>query len=203
MSRPRRCTEMGSVIAALPAGIPTRRRIRSAHTTFIYDGGTHSMKLDRTLQREILVALETAYPEEMSTTDWHRLVRKYGDKKFRANCLYLNAHGLLNWNNSPGGISVYITHLGLDFLADDGGLSAILGVVTVKIHDDSLKTLIESKILQSDLPQPDKQRYLHALRSLPSETAQHLVLKLVDLGLANAPAALGVIGTALGLEAGG
>lgn len=161
------------------------------------------MKLDRDLQREILKTLEKTYPASMGHADWERLVLEYGDEQFRANCLYLDAHGLLTWDHGMGGVSVYITHKGLDFLADDGGLSAILGVVTIKLHDDTLKSLIEAKILASDLPQPDKKRWTDQLRSLPAETTKHLALKLVDLGLENAPAALAAIGSALGLSAAG
>ena len=85
----------------------------------------------------------------------------------------------------------------MDFLADDGGLSAILGVVTIKLHDDTIKSLIESKILESDLPEPEKKRFLDHLRELPGEATKHLVLKLVDLGLEKAPTAIEVIGKVL------
>lgn len=85
----------------------------------------------------------------------------------------------------------------MDFLADDGGLSAILGVVTIKLHDDTIKALIEGRILQSDLPEPEKKRFLAQLRELPAETTKHLVLKLVDLGLDKAPTAIETIGTFL------
>jgi hypothetical protein len=83
----------------------------------------------------------------------------------------------------------------LDFLEDDGGLSAVLGVQTIKIHDDTIKDLIEAKILVSDMPQEDKKRFIAKLKELPAETTKHLVLKLVDLGIEKAPGAIGVLGT--------
>ena len=49
------------------------------------------------------------------------------------------------WN--PG-----ITAKGLDFLEDDGGLSAILGAITVKLDPDDLRALIAARIEESDLP---------------------------------------------------
>lgn len=156
------------------------------------------MKLDRNLQLEILNALERAFPTDMDSADWHRLVTEYGDENFRANCLYLDAHGLVSWNLGSGGVSLYITHRGLDFLADDGGLSAVLGVVTIKLHDDTIKQLIETKIQASDLPPQEKKRWTDQLRSLPAETTKHLVMKLVDKGLESGPAALAAIGTFLG-----
>ena len=39
-----------------------------------------------------------------------------------------------------------ITAKGIDFLEDDGGLSAILGVVTVKLHADTLREMLAKKI---------------------------------------------------------
>ncbi|CAB3862926.1 hypothetical protein LMG26858_02316 [Achromobacter anxifer] len=157
------------------------------------------MKLDRALQREVLEALKETYPSDMAQADWHRLTAKYGEDHFRANCLYLDAHGLVSWHLMSGGVSLYITYRGLDFLEDDGGLSAILGVVTIKLHDDTIKQLIEAKILASDLPPQEKKRWTDQLRSLPAETTKHLVLKLVDKSLESGPGALAAIGSLLGI----
>lgn len=76
-------------------------------------------------------------------------------------------------------------------------MGAILGVVTIRLHDDTIKELIQAKILRSDLPETEKKRYLDQLRELPAETTKHLVLKLVDLGLEKGPEAIATIGTYL------
>jgi hypothetical protein len=81
----------------------------------------------------------------------------------------------------------------MDFLADDGGLSSILGVVTVKLHEDTLKQLIGQRITESDLPAPEKSKLLEQLKTLPGEAIKHLTLKLVDAGLANWPIAVQAI----------
>lgn len=86
---------------------------------------------------------------------------------------------------------------GLDFLADDGGLSAILGTVTIKLHDDTIKELIAQRIELAELPAAEKKRYLDQLRELPAETTKHLVMKLVDMGLDAAPQAMALIGKLL------
>jgi len=156
------------------------------------------MKLDRDLQNKLLTAMAAKYPEH-SGLDW----TSFGvSKPVRdANLSYLIEHGLAKKVRDEENISIngtlYIysaTAKGMDFLADDGGLSAILGVVTIKLHDETIKDLIESKILQSDLPEPDKKRFLDRLRELPAETTKHLVLKLVDLGLDKTPSAIETIG---------
>lgn len=164
------------------------------------------MKLDRELQNTLLKALADFYPQFMRLTAlggrYERNEFPENEGKLLANLIYLQQHQLIVIRKAQcdgDEESFAITHQGLDFLADDGGLSAILGVMTIKIHDDTLKSLIEGKILRSDLSQPDKKRWLDSLRELPAETTKHLVLKLVDLGLANSPTALAAIGTALGL----
>ena len=168
------------------------------------------MKLDRDLQREILQKLADAYPNPPREA-FDQIEVMADEDTLVGNMLYLEQHGLIESGiqRALSGEAIFnlgkleITARGLDFLADDGGLSAILGVVTIKLHDDTLKSLIEAKILASDMPQPDKKRWTDQLRSLPAETTKHLALKLVDLGLENAPAALAAIGSALGLGAAG
>lgn len=156
------------------------------------------MKLDRELQHTLLKLLAANYPDP-AEMNWHDLgiTKKIRD----ANLCYLIEHGLVKQErdeeNISRGLHLYTytaTAKGMDFLADDGGLSAILGVITIKLHDDTIKSLIEGKILQSDLPEPEKKRFLDKLRELPAETTKHLVLKLVDLGLEKAPTAIETIG---------
>jgi hypothetical protein len=155
------------------------------------------MKLDREFQKEVLHALAEIYPG-LGHADQ---VGDVSDDVRAANLFYLAEHGLmtecarLNMDNSIYYAPARITKDGMDFLADDGGLSAILGVVTIKLHEDTLRELIGQRIADSDLAQPDKKRLLDQLRELPGETIKHLTLKLVDAGLANWPAALQAIGT--------
>jgi hypothetical protein len=59
-----------------------------------------------------------------------------------------------------------ITARGLDFLEDDGGLGAILNVVTIRLEADTLRQLLETKINASDMPEADKQTLLAKLKIL-------------------------------------
>ena len=162
--------------------------------------------LDRELQRKFLAILAASYPysDDLKWDDFD-ITKKVRD----ANLVYLVEHGLARMegggDNSSTGRSFYsyfATAKGMDFLEDDGGISAILGVVTIKLHDDTIKALLESKVLESTLPQPEKQRYLKQLRELPAEATKHIVLKLVDLGLEKGPKAIGTIGRLLSDTAG-
>lgn len=149
---------------------------------------------NRQHQREILQTLLEAYPASVDVQSWDY-------PNLPAELKYLHEHSLAEVTfsqsisaSAPRPVFAKLTAKGVDFLQQDGGLSAILGVVTIKLHDDTIKDLIEAKIMQSDLPQPDKRRYIDALRELPAETTKHLVMKLVDMGLDHKDAAVSVIG---------
>jgi hypothetical protein len=156
--------------------------------------------LDRAYQLQLLQRLAESYPEPVDAGTMAQ-----GEfNRANVNIAYLHEHGLVKgqWLGSLDRgnmlMQATITARGMDFLADDGGLGAILGVVTIKLHDDTLKALIEAKVLSSDLPPPDKQRFLDQLRELPGETTKHLVLKLVDAGLDNWQKALPLLQNMLG-----
>jgi hypothetical protein len=160
------------------------------------------MKLDRNLQRELLSKIALCYPERERGI-FANDVSDDDEKKIIANLLYLQEHGLVEsgLTQSLSGnyttIGSKITAKGMDFLADDGGLSAILGVVTIRLHDDTIRELIALKIQDSDLPQPDKHRLLDQLRELRGESIKHLTMKLLDAGLENWQKALPLVQKAL------
>lgn len=162
------------------------------------------MKLDRDFQRELLFKFSDCYPDFYILDDQTKWALEYR-KKYIATAIYLEEHGLIESNirrTMGGEYSIghpKLTAKGNDFIEDDGGLSAILGVVTVRIHDGTIKELIEMKIMQSDLSYSDKQKLTSQLRSLPAETIKHLVMKLVDMGLESAPSAISLISKYLGL----
>ncbi len=153
----------------------------------------------RAVQREILERLLESYPGR-TNVDWQdefpHLMKELA---------YLRDHGLVKATFSGAfGAHEYVsgvqlTHKGVDFLQQDGGLSAILGVVTIRLHEDTIKILVEAKIQSSDLPPTDKKRWIDQLRSLPADATKHLALKLVDMGLdQGGPAAIAAIGKWLG-----
>ena len=154
------------------------------------------MRLNRELQLEILNALAEVYPHRAKVL---HAVKTASEDEVIANLIYLQEHGLLESGlirglNSWAYSDSKITAGGMDFIADDGGLSAILGVVTVRLHDDTIKQLIEANIMESDLTPDDKKKYLDQLKELPADATKHLVMKLVDLGVEKIPtAALGSI----------
>lgn len=146
--------------------------------------------IDRSLQRSLLERLASRYPDRC-----HDLIEKddADEHKKIANLLYLEEHGLVDsglkqtLNGSFISAGATITARGLDFLADDGGLTAILGTLTVKLHADTVKELLEKKIQNSDLPQAEKSRLLKRVAELGSEALKTATNKLVEQGIDSLP----------------
>jgi len=150
-------------------------------------------------QRQILETLLQSYPASVDVQGWDY-------PNLSAELKYLHEHNLAEVRfsqsisaDAPQPIFAKLTARGVDFLQQDGGLSAILGVLTIKLHDDTIKEVIASRIMESDLPQPDKQRYIDALRELPAESTKHVVMKLLDMGLDHGATAISTIGKMLGI----
>lgn len=152
------------------------------------------MLLDREMQLAILTDLSEVYPAYI------RMDEKYefgtdAYRKFVANLAYLESHKLISEKSilvsktlgdyyaQPSRSA--ITHTGMDFLADDGGLSSILGVVTIKFEAEQFRTILESMILSSNLPTERKQTMIDTLRELPAESIKHLTTRIVDMGWDN------------------
>lgn len=168
------------------------------------------MSLDRKFQLDILKKIAEEYPFVWQ----HSLTPESEDYiKLAKNLHYLKGHELLsesstilkdNYTGQGGGVLLInkpkITEKGLDFLKDDGGLSAILNVVTVRLEAETLKAILINKVNQSDLNPVQKQSMTLALEELPAESIKHLTMKLLDKGLEELPAAMTLIGMYLGLS---
>jgi transcriptional regulatory protein LevR len=152
------------------------------------------MLLDREMQLEILNELSNVYPSSINVSEKY----EYGTdiyRKFVANLAYLRAHNLISKDSILTSQTIgdctsqphlpSITHIGMDFLADDGGLSAILGVVTIKFEVEQFRSILESMILSSALPTEQKNTIINALRELPAESIKHLTTRIVDVGWDN------------------
>jgi hypothetical protein len=146
--------------------------------------------MSRTLQRDLLIILRRAYPQHLH--NWPRL-DNISDEEIIRNLLYLQEHGLcesgvifsLDGHASYSGAK--ITAKGLDFLEDDGGLSAILNTVTVKIHADTLRHLLERKIDASELQPAEKSKLIAALKKLPGKALETATNDLIQQGINNLP----------------
>lgn len=165
------------------------------------DAGQDAFRLDRALQRRILERLREHYPEraiilgEVSAPD----------DAVVANLSYLEEHGLcesgLSWGLDGSCVvtPARITARGLDFLEDDGGLSAILGTVTIRIEAETLRNLLSARVDESDLPAAEKSRIKAHLAALSEAALKSATAELTKLGLAHLPNAIQWLRTLAGL----
>ena len=143
----------------------------------------------RHVQLDLLRRMQTVYPDrlaELLDIEWPTAV---------AQLSYLEGHGLCDAGLLPNNVGYSwrgcsITVTGLDLLADDGGLGAILGVVTVRLHADTIRDLVAAKIDAAEIPPEKKSRLKASLAKLSSTALQAGVTELAKMGLENSPAAL-------------
>ncbi len=143
--------------------------------------------LDRNRQKQILATLAACYPNH--STD----VIDVHSSADIANLHYLKEHELVSANLKVtiGGSFVFqdakITAKGMDFLADDGGLSAILGTITIKLHADSIKELLNSRIASLDIPEEKRNWLKTQVNLLSGEALKAITKSLVEQGLSHIP----------------
>lgn len=154
--------------------------------------------LDRDLQLRILAGLAERYPDELPVES---LGFEQDDRAWNVNVRYLREHGLVECQGARAlsGPSVVfaatITAKGLDFLQDDGGLTAILGVVTVRLDAETIRALIEDKIEATDMPEQEKSQLMRWLATAGSEALKEATKRLVGAALDHAPDALRLLQT--------
>jgi hypothetical protein len=157
--------------------------------------------MDRATQRETLRILAEHYPVRVAK---NRELAYLNVDRIDALLGYLEQHKLIEctWFASlekPSVQTARITAAGLDFIADDGGLSAVLGVQTIRIHEDSIKALALQAIEASPEPEQKKGILREALEKAPQEVIKTLASEAVKAGLKHAPDAMPMILRVLGV----
>lgn len=165
------------------------------------------MKLDRELQLHILRTLRDVYPGRDSKQLFADVDEDSNQEaQLIANLAYLEEHGMASsgLTFSLSGSAMYsgarITAAGLDFLEDDGGLSAIRGTVIVKLHADTIRDLMLAKVEASALPTEEKSKFKKAISTLSTEAIKEATKRLVTAGMDNAPDAIAFLRSVLSLS---
>jgi hypothetical protein len=157
--------------------------------------------ISREIQQEILFQLREVYPAHTCFS----ADSEEEQRKLAANLNYLEEHGLC-----VGGVQIgtngyimlgasSITAAGLDFLANDGSLSAILGVLTVKLHANTIRDLIAAKIEATAMPAEEKSTLKRRLEGLSETALTGATTDLVQTGLDHLPDAVHWLSKLLGL----
>ncbi|MGH9869712.1 MAG: hypothetical protein ACREAA_16305 [Candidatus Polarisedimenticolia bacterium] len=153
--------------------------------------------LDRDLQRELLTKLREAYPEFLDLSTHER----FKETDLHKNAFYLVEHGLvepvaqrIDVMGAPSMIfTARITAQGLDFLEEDGGLSAMLGTVTVRLAPDTLKALLEARVDASALPAAEKATLKSKIRQMAGTAVEKVFWKLFEEMLKRSDVAIDVM----------
>jgi len=80
-------------------------------------------------------------------------------------------------------LTAQITAQGLDFLEDDGGLGAILNIVTVRMDAESIKALLETRIRESNLSKEQKDSVVTKIKGFSGDILRAVVIKLIEKGI--------------------
>jgi hypothetical protein len=145
--------------------------------------------LDLEYQRELLIEMRAVYPNRILPND----LTDDGLAKAAANLRYLEGHGLCVSGvrvGADGHIALAgseITAAGIDFLDATGGLSAILDVVVIKMHQDTIRDLLAAKVDETSLPPAEKSAIKKHLATLPEAVLRSMTTELVQTGLRHLP----------------
>ena len=150
--------------------------------------------IDRELQLSILKKLRERYPDGL---DIREIPEHSIEPKFLTmNLFYLNEHDLVKAvdgnRDIPSGDFrathgiVRITSKGLDFLEDDGGLSAILGKVVIKFDEADLFQLLKAIDNAPGTPE-QKINVKKMLESISADSLKTAYMRILNYGLNKVP----------------
>jgi hypothetical protein len=144
--------------------------------------------LDRAYQREILMRLRDTYPaRERGLSDADNA------RRLVVNVAYLAEHGLvdvkmLNYHGQPAIVGpCKLTAAGMDFLEDDGGLTATLSTVTIRLDGDQFRQMLATKIESALLPAAEKTALMKHVGALSQAGLQEAGKQLMQMGLKHIP----------------
>ena len=149
--------------------------------------------MDKEFLRTVLVTLKECYPGKT-----YAVYEMADENKMLSHLRYLDEYELIDSgvhiiddvhsegvNYSLGGAK--ITARGLDYLAEDGGLAAELGTVTIRLHSTTIQDLIEIALAQRDLPAEKRTAIQNALATASTETVKALTTRLIDAAIKHTP----------------
>lgn len=147
--------------------------------------------IDRVLQKQLLEKLMDTYPGFLPQEAYEEIKSLFNDDDLLVgNLLYLEEHGLIH-SGLKSGVGKYyivssamkITAKGIDFLQQDGGLSAILNVTTIKFHRDAV-IVLEDLFALSNMTSEEKEKAKSTIRELSLEALKVVVQTATTAGLA-------------------
>lgn len=115
---------------------------------------------------------------------------------------YLIAHGLIDgqvtrdYDDETYLTPAKITAKGRDYLDKTGGIGAELSVVTVRLHEDTIRQLLIARVKESGADDTVKGKLIEQLKALPAEAVSKLAERALDQALRHMPNAIQWLQTA-------
>lgn len=150
------------------------------------------MKIERELQLKLLLKMKESYPESI---DIQKEFENHNDPNLHANLFYLEEHELIEAKakredvfGAPCQIfRARITAKGLDFLEDDGGLSAILNKIIISFDIENIRKMLNEKIVKLSIEEEKKKTFMEKIKQMPAIVLKNVCIKLIEKGIENLP----------------
>lgn len=154
--------------------------------------------LEREQQRKILELLNTVYPAKMYRAGIETALPDIDAEMLPALMKHLDELGYAEADihiSSDGRkrvtlLRASITARGRDYLKPDGGLTAERDALVVRLHADTIRDMLVSRIEQSELEGSAKAKLIDQVKSLPAKGLEAVVTALAEQGLALMPGAI-------------
>lgn len=148
---------------------------------------------------DLILEILNIFAEEIDNTAFDVFERIEHTEINKRHFIYLVDHGFVK--NALGGLPYRIdregkfytaapmtlTKEGIDFLLENGGLTAKKNTITVRFEVDTIKQLIEAKIEASNISEKEKNSLKAHLKSLPKKILEGEMLSLLQMGLHQIP----------------
>ncbi|MGM8931418.1 hypothetical protein [Salinicola halophyticus] len=157
-------------------------------------------KPDMELGNELLEKAAEANPQPLAIDDYNKA---RGKDAVTPVVSYMVQHGLVEGpaRRRMGTLDSYaeitITAKGLDYISEDGGLTAQDKLVIVRLEAQTIRDLVMAQVELSQAPKHEKTLIRRRLEALPEEGLKHLTSQLVELALKATPDAIQTLRTLL------
>lgn len=154
--------------------------------------------LEREQQRKILALLDTAYPSKMNLMGLEAALPDIDVESLALLLKHLDELGYVEATIRRGSfadnrvlsIRASITARGRDYLKPDGGLTAERDTLVIKLHADTIRDMLVSRIEQSEMEGSAKAKLIERVKSLPADALSAGITALAQVGLAHMPDAI-------------
>ena len=153
-------------------------------------------------RKEIQIAVLTRLEDEGRKIYSRELADIGEESAIAREVAYLKSSGLVDaaireFDGVPHFAWASITAKGSDFINKEGTIGADLNVLTVRLHEDTVRDLLVARVRESDADQSVKEKLIDQLKALPAQGIAKVAEHALDQALRNLPNAVQWLQTVL------